>query len=368
MDLAFLHPLYEHSGPWASVYVDTSRHTESTPHERSLTAQAVSRELAAQGADRATCEAVHAAVDELRHSTEPHGRAFFAAHGEVVLAPSLAAPPPGTEVFWGPLPRTAPLVELAGEDPLCLVAYIDRRGADFELRSALGSEEAGSVTGDQYPVHRTRSADWSEKHFQLKVENTWEKNAEDVARALAACQEDSRADLLVLVGDARERHAVREHLPKALHDRTVEETRGSGSRLLDDDVERIRAEHVRLRTTDELDRFLAARSPDDEGRKGAAEGVPALVEAALEHRIDELLLCLDGPDAHREVWIGPDPDQIAVRRSDAAVLGERDPVSARADDALMRSAVMTDAPAISVAGVTSDEVPAGGLGALLRWK
>jgi len=78
MDLAFLHPLYEHPGPWASVYADTSRHTESTPHERSLMARAAATELAGQGADEATCQAVRGALEELRHSPEPHGRALFA--------------------------------------------------------------------------------------------------------------------------------------------------------------------------------------------------------------------------------------------------------------------------------------------------
>ena len=96
MDLAFLHPLYEHAGPWASVYVDTSRHTESTPHERSLTAQSLYRELAGQGADEPTCQAVRTAVEELAHSPEPHGRAFFARVGEVALDPQLAAPPPNS--------------------------------------------------------------------------------------------------------------------------------------------------------------------------------------------------------------------------------------------------------------------------------
>jgi hypothetical protein len=106
------------------------------------------------------------------------------------------------------------------------------------------------------------------------------------------------------------------------------------------------------------------------------EGVPALVEAAREHRIDELLIRPDGPDAHREVWIGEDPDQLAVRRTDLKILGEQNSWSARADDALIRSAVATGAPALSVtpatgaagaAGASGEEVPVGGLGALLRW-
>ncbi|MER6089912.1 Vms1/Ankzf1 family peptidyl-tRNA hydrolase [Streptomyces bluensis] len=367
MDLAFLHPLYEHPGPWASVYVDTSSHTESTPHERSLVAAAVSRELAAQGADEPTRAAVHRAVDELRHSSEPHGRAFFARSGEVVLDPPLAHAPPGTWAHWAPLPRATPLLELAGEDAVCVVAYVDRRGAEFELRGSRGSQDAGTVAGRQWPVHRTSTADWSERHFQLRVENTWEHNAAEIADALAVCQEETRADLLVLAGEERTRHAVRERLPQRLHDLVVETRHGSGSRLLDEDVERARAEHAHRRAAEELERFVAARSPDAEGRTAAVEGVPALVEAAREHRIDELLVRPAGPDAHREVWIGEDPDQLAVRRTDLRTLGEQHSWAARADDALLRSAVATAAPALSVTAATAEEVPVGGLGALLRW-
>ncbi|MCT9144735.1 baeRF2 domain-containing protein [Streptomyces violarus] len=366
MDLAFLHPLYEHSGPWASVYVDTSRHTEDTPHERQLTAQAMARQLAAQGADEATCRAVQNAIEDLRHSSEPHGRALFAREGEVVLDPPLArAPQAGDWAEWAPLPRVTPLLELAGEDPVCVVAYVDRKGADFELRSAMSREDAGGVTGRQWPVHRKGSADWSERHFQLRVENTWEHNAAEIADALAVCQEETQADLLILVGDDRERRSVHDRLPKRLLDLVVEAPHGTGSRLLDEDVERARAEHVARQAEAELERFRAGRSPDDEGRARAVEGVPALIEAAREHRIDELLIRPNGPDAHREVWIGEDPDQVAVRRTDLKILGEQHSWPARADDALIRSAVATDAPALAVA---EEEVPVGGLGALLRWK
>jgi hypothetical protein len=372
MDLAFLHPLYEHSGPWASVYVDTSRHTESTPHERRLTAAAMARALAEQGADDATCRAVEHAIDELAHSSEPHGRALFARAGEVVLDPPLAArPPQGDWAEWAPLPRVAPLLELADQDPVCVVAYVDRKGADFELRTPLIREKVNTVTGRQHPVHRTSSSDWSERHFQLKVENTWEHNAAEIADALSVCQEETRADLLVLVGSDRERRAVHERLPQRLQDRVVEMEHGTGSRLLDEDVDRARAEHVRRRSEAELERFLSARAPDAEGRAAAVEGVPALVEAAREHRIEELLIRPDGPDAHREVWIGEDPDQLAVRRTELKTLGEQNSWSARADDALIRSAVATDASALVVpseAAEASEEAPVGGLGALLRWK
>ncbi|GAB2917952.1 Vms1/Ankzf1 family peptidyl-tRNA hydrolase [Streptomyces heilongjiangensis] len=372
MDLAFLHPLYEHPGPWASVYAGTPAPLESVPGERSLTAAAVTRELTEQGADEATCRAVRRAVEELRHDTEPYGRALFARDGRVVLDPTLAAPPPADLAFWAPLPRTAPLLDLAGEDVVCVVAYVDRRGARFELRGALGGEGAAPAAGGWWPVHRTGGAGRSERHFHLWVENTWEHNAAEVADALAVCQEETRADLLVLVGEDRERGAVRDRLPRRLLDRVVQAPPGVGGRLPDEDLARVRAEHVRRRAADEVERFLAARGPDAAGRRGAVEDVAELVEAAREHRIDELLVRAEGPDTHRAVWVGEDPDQLAVHRTELRTLGvgEDRARSARADDALLRSTVSADAPAVSVtpaSEATGTGVPAGGLGALLRW-
>ncbi|MED7821979.1 baeRF2 domain-containing protein [Streptomyces chiangmaiensis] len=367
MDLAYLHPLYEHPGPWASVYVDTSRHIESTPHERTLTAQTLARDLEWQGADEQTCRAVRNAVEELAHFPEPHGRALFARAGEVVLDPPLAAVPGGSSASWASLPHTAPLLDLANEEPVCVVAYIDRKGAEFELRGALGSKEAGKATGQGWPLHRTTTGDWSVRHFQLRVENIWEHNAAEIADALAVCQEETGADLVILVGEQRERRSVHERLPNRLQDRVAEASHGPGSRLLDENVERIRAAHVRARAAEELERFLAARAPDDEGRSRAVEGVPAVVEAAREHCIDELLINPDGSDTRRKVWIGGDPDQVAVRRGDLTGLGERHPEQARADDALLRAVVETGAAAISVPTTPPGEAPEGGVGALLRW-
>ncbi|MDX3574046.1 hypothetical protein [Streptomyces sp. ID05-47C] len=44
---------------------------------------------------------------------------------------------------WAPLPRLTPLLELTSQDPVRLVAYIDRTGADFERRGAAGPQDAG---------------------------------------------------------------------------------------------------------------------------------------------------------------------------------------------------------------------------------
>ncbi|MDX3228806.1 Vms1/Ankzf1 family peptidyl-tRNA hydrolase [Streptomyces sp. ME19-01-6] len=379
MQLGFLNPLFERPGPWATVYFDTSHHDQSSAEERERSARDACRRLERQGADQDTYRAVYDALCALPPAAEPVGRAVFATDGEVVLDPPLTTPPGGAHACWSALPHVGPLLDLGGDDPSCLVAYIDRRGADFELRGARGATPAGRLNGQQWPVHRTATADWSERHFQLKVENTWERNAARIADELRVCQEQTRADLLVLVGDARERRAVHDRLPERLRSAAVETDHGGrapgsaprgthAARLLDRDVDEARARHTRNHVDEAVERFRAGRVPAD-GRVDAAEGVPALVDAAREHRIDTLLVRTDGADLYREVWVGAGPDQVALRRTDIQYLGDTRPSAARADDALIRSAATTGAEVVAVRAAPDapDALPVGGLGALLRW-
>ncbi|MEI7031734.1 Vms1/Ankzf1 family peptidyl-tRNA hydrolase [Streptomyces pratensis] len=394
MQLAPLTPLYAHAGPWATAYVDTSVADEATLSRRELTARRISEELAEQGADADTCRAVRQAIDSYTFGEQTPGRAVFATAGEVVLDPVLSSPPPGESTgLWAPLPHVAPLLELIPDEPDTLVVHVDRVGADFELRTATGSRPEGTVEGRDWPVHRTTSSDWSERHFQLSVENTWEENARTVAAAVEDAVARTGAELVVLVGDERERRSVNTALPDHLGATVVETDRGgraagSGTERLDEWIAAERREQARRRAAETLERFAAEKHRGD-GMTGAADGVPALIEAAREHRIETLLLRPDGPDVHREVWAGAEPDQIALRRTDARALGEPEPFSVRADDALLRSATLTGARAVVVGGAAAwDRSPAedleadnradggteadapepvGGLGAVLRW-
>ncbi|KAB2593900.1 baeRF2 domain-containing protein [Streptomyces arboris] len=390
MDLASLTPLYERPGPWASAYLDTSFADEATLSRRELRGRQISEELAAQGADQETCRAVRRAIDSYAYGQTP-GRAVFAAHGEVVFEPVLGIPPPDESfAVWAPLPHVTPLLELAPDEPDALVVHIDRIGADFELRTAAGSRTEGTVQGRDWPVHRTTASDWSERHFQLSVENTWEENARTVASAVEEAVTRTGAALVVLVGDERERRTVHEALPAHLSATVVEtdhggRAAGSQSAPLDEWIAAERREQARLRADETLERFTAAKRRD--GSTGAADGVEALVDAAREHRIATLLLRPDGPDTRREVWAGPQAEQIALRRTDARALGEPEPFPVRADDALLRSAALTGADVVVVgADAARDRSPAedlaadnrpetgqsgsepvGGLGAVLRW-
>ncbi|MFR9724901.1 Vms1/Ankzf1 family peptidyl-tRNA hydrolase [Streptomyces sp. MS19] len=381
MKLDILEPLLSRPGPWASVYVDTSRTSENAVRIGELQARDAYDRLGEQGADEATRRAVRATVDGL--DREHLGHAVFATDGETVLSVPLTDPPlspPLTD--WAPLARLGPLLDHGGPEPRCLVAFVDRRGADFELRGMRRHPaDAGHVSGRQWPIHRTARDDWGERHFQLAVENTWEENARETADVLASEAARTGAEMIVIAGDERERRSVWEQLPEPLRQIAYEaesggRAPGADNTLLDAQIDAARVDIARQRAAETLDRFQAGRMPS---YGDSAEGVPSLVDAAREHRLDTLLMRVGGPDLHRDVWVGRDPDQIAVRRTDAEALGVYDPWAVRADDALLRSAAATGADVVPLPAeadardealgppLGSMEYPSGGLGGLLRW-
>jgi hypothetical protein len=377
MELGFLKPLFDRPGPWASVYIDTTRATEDAQRLQKLRERSVASQLIDAGADAYT---IRTLMDRLTHepvSGAPPGRALFAAGAEVVLDIPLSVTPTGIEATWSVLPHVAPLAGLRGDEPSCLVAYIDRTGADLELRDAHGRENVGQANGKERGRGQ-RSVPTGEWHFRNKVENNWNETADTIAGELARQWPGSGAQLLVLTGDSRERRAVYNRLPERIRAVTVEAENGSRSpgaskSVLDRQIAQACEEYTRDRLQSALERFRIGRGRPgehrvasvDTGRGEAAEGVPAVVDAARSHQVATLLLGQDASDAGRDVWIGPGVDEVAVQRGQAQAMGVAKPVQARADDALLRSAAAADAEVLLVPeGVQG---PAGGLGAVLRW-
>ncbi|WP_206337419.1 hypothetical protein [Streptomyces sp. Z26] len=155
MRLGFLSPLFDRPGPWASVYLGAPAAPDPGHSRHRARVDDVCARLLRQGADPATCRAVHHALadgvavaataagetvpgadgnaegsadgspdaDAEGSAPAPTGLALFAAHGEVVLVRALAAPPPGDDpdaparAHWEALPRTGPLLELLAHHP-----------------------------------------------------------------------------------------------------------------------------------------------------------------------------------------------------------------------------------------------------------
>ncbi|MEU5210017.1 hypothetical protein [Streptomyces sp. NPDC020742] len=373
MQLSLLRPVIDRPGPWATVYADISHGTEDTDTQQELTASAISAQLFAQGADEATCGAVHEAL-VARRAGEPmvhSGHVLFAAHGVVVLDAVLPGPPATPFAAWGPVPRVTPLLAALGDDPVCLVVRLDREGADLSVIGERGTEGAGRDGGAERPLGRTGPALWSERHVRMPAEHSWEHNAGEIADEVRDAYETCGAEAVLLIGDARDRQLVHEKLPGPLRAVTYESTHGGRAPgaerdLVERDIAQVRAVQERDHVREVADRF---RTGDGTGGTGtgsaaAAAGIPALVEAARAHRIDTLLVSPRGTDAARQVWVGEGVDQLAVRGADLTVLGEEHPATARADDALVRSAAASGARIVVVRD--PEQAPAGGLGAILR--
>jgi hypothetical protein len=380
MELGFLKPLFDRPGPWASVYIVTTRATEDAVKQQPLRRRAVASQLIDAGADARTLRAVMDRLSQEPVSGAPPGRALFAADGEVVLDIPLAETPPAIEATWSTLPHVAPLTGLLGDEPPCLVAYIDRTGADLELRDSHRCETLGTTGGKEWRGrgHRSIPADRYEWHYRNKVENSWNETAEIIAAELARQWPESGAQLLVLTGDSRERRAVHNRLPDHIRAVTVEAENGSRSagakkNVLDQQIAQARQDFRRKRLQSALDRFLAGLGrPGDYGPGGgipgpgdAAEGASAVVDAARNHQVETVLLAPSGPEAGRDVWIGPGVDDVALRPEEARAMGIAEPERARADDAVLRSAAASDAEVLLVP--EDMQGPESGLGAVLRW-
>ncbi|MFE0382186.1 hypothetical protein ACFW1M_43060 [Streptomyces inhibens] len=371
MRLSLLQPVIERPGPWATVYADISYDTEDAEKQQELTASATCAQLFALGADEATCGAVHEAL-VTRRGGEPGvhtGRVLFAADGVIVLDTPLPGPPATPFAAWEPVPRVTPLLAAVGDDPVCLVVRLDRNGADFAVRGETGAEDAGQAGGDR-PIRRSASAEASEWHFQAKAENTWERNAGELADAVREAFESCGAEAIVLIGEARERRMVHDKLPEPLRALTYESEHGgrapgAETDLVERDIAQVRAVQERDHIAEVADRFRTGAEPGGTSTPHAAAGIPALVEAAREHRIDTLLVSPHGADIARHIWVGSGVDQLAVRGTELTSLGETHPAAARADDALVRAAAASGADIVVVRD--PDRAPTGGLGAILRW-
>ncbi|MEW1748419.1 hypothetical protein ACIQU1_08260 [Streptomyces angustmyceticus] len=365
MRLSLLKPVIDRPGPWASVYATVPQSSEDAAKQQELTASATTAQLFALGADEATCGAVHEALLTRREgdSGAHAGRVLFAAHGAIVLDTPLPGPPAVPFAAWGPVPRVTPLLAAIGDDPVCLVVRLDRTGADFALLGERGAGPAGR------PFPRASADGPAERHFRTDPGKSWEHNAGELAGAVREAFEKSGAEAVVLVGEERDRHLVHDKLPEPLRALTCESTHGgrapgAESTLVDRDIAQVRAVQEREHIARVTDRFRTGAGPGNKSAPQAAAGIPALVEAAREHRIDTLLVSPHGADIARQVWVGADADQLAVRGTELTYLGEERPAVARADDALVRSAAATGADIVVVRD--PERAPSGGLGALLR--
>jgi hypothetical protein len=357
-DLAQLKHLYELPGPFVTVQLDATRSTEQAEHEIALRWRSVRDHLADSGAAEGDLSAVAAAVAEDR-TPGPHGLVVVAAGGSVVFSGTLDEPPAHDTGTVSRLPHLMPYLAGRVQHVPHLLVVADRTGADI----GVGPNETESVDGDRHPVHRTGRDDWSERHFQNRVENTWEANARDVVDEVIRRANGSGAELIVLAGDERATALIRAGL-EAANGPPVSQIPGGRSEGGAPPAEAVRdavLHHVWARRRELLEHLR-----QNLGRERyAAAGVPDVVVALRQGQVDAVVLSHD-PSSTLRAWVGPQPLDFALDKDDLLATGVTDPVEDRLDAALLRAVVGSGARLLITPN--AHDYVADGIGALLRYE
>ena len=365
MDLSVLRPLFDRPGPWASVYLDATRAEENADHQIELRWRALRRQLADEGADDATLDAVQEAITGHPYQSGQYGLAVFATAGEAVLVDTLAAPPASDLATYRTLPHAMPLIAQRGEEIPYVRVLSDRTGADLTGLTVGGAPRRRRVTGsDSFPIRKPRVGGWSHRRYLQAAEETWKRNAGDVAAAVTELAKAVGAEVIVIGGDVRTTPLVAERLPARWRDRVVVTDAGSrqadDEEALDDVTVQAIAEVADRHAREAIDRYRAQR-----GAGSGSAGLADVVTRLQRGQADTVLLINDASSTDT-LWISPDdPTLIAVDQFTLRDSGINNPTEVRADAALLRAIVGTGAELILV---QPDEVQLEhGIGAVLRY-
>ncbi|WP_405095858.1 Vms1/Ankzf1 family peptidyl-tRNA hydrolase [Micromonospora sp. NBC_01412] len=363
MQLSFLRPLYNRPGPWCSVYLDASRDTEDARPALDLRWRALKGELLAQGADAPTVDAVERVVRGHDPMPGDYGIAVFAARGRAVLSEYLSAPPLRDLAAVSELPHTMPLLAQRGEQIAWVRVLADRTGADAVAVSAGGVPRRAHITGrEDFQLRRVKPGGWSQSRYQRAATEAWHHNAGDVAAATVELAEKVGADVLVVAGDVRATGMIAAQLPERWQDVVVRTDAGSrhggaDPTLMDDLTVQTIAEVADQRVTATLDRFGM--------QEDVGAGLDSVVWALQRNQVDTMLI-VDDPSSTEELWIGPRPTDISTDPGLLTAMSVPDPHRVRADAALVRALVGTDAELTVLAPEEAPELT-DGVGAVLRY-
>jgi hypothetical protein len=239
------------------------------------------------------------------------------------------------------LPRLSIVIEARQRAVAHLMVETDRAGADihaFDGGRVLGTEQ---VQGDTEHIHRGHPGGWSQRRFQQRAENTWERNADDVATQIVDMARTHQPSMIFVAGDVRAQHLLLESLPERERGQTTLIEAGSPEGVADE-VVRLLADHVARGVRDLIEQLKMRQ-----GTGTASTDVDDVLAGLDEGRVEHLLVHDDGTD-----------DDVTTR--DVAGV----PAGARTVDAAIAGALRSDADITVIPRVA---VLDGPIAALYRW-
>ena len=346
--------------------MDVSRNAGSSARETELRWHGHERELLRRQAPPTMVDLAGPAVLASTGRAGGVGRLVVVDPDGIALDLVLPQPPAREEVVFGPAPHLLPVFRALRDRGSYLLAEVDRTGADVVMVDAFGATEQGlEVHGSHDVVHRVPGGQTSQRRIQARAEDSWERNAAEIAGALDGLVTRNHPGVVFLAGDPVTVADLIGAAGRRLSElvvvlRSGGRADGASAAARDQEVRASLADRQRAVRKGLLDRFGAA-----EGRQeDALQGFDDVVDAVRRAQVEELFMH-DDPSSTRTVWIGGEPLQLAANRSEVVSMGVGQPVQTRADAALLWALVHSDA------GITlldpEDPDLADGVGALLRW-
>lgn len=354
--------LVRRPGPFLSVYLNTDRN-EADAAQRSLARwKTVHHDLPRKVVPEAILERIAEIVPEAH--LEGEGLAVIADAKKIVHVEHGPALGRNDEATWGPIPHLFPIVRWRQSEPTYVVVMTDRTGADiFGFRRGSPDLHA-EVEGEDNEIRKVQAGGWSQRRYQQRAEDSWEKNAEQVAERVTRLVEQIKPVFVAVAGDVRAVQFLRESLPERVAElvhviqkeipRKLEE-----SDPIPEDVWALVQQHVRETTEGLLARFDEERGQHDK----AVEGVDATAGALAMAQVAVLLIA-DGSEDDRQLWFGPDPALLAPTDAELKELGVDSPEQGSARDVLVRATLGTGA---GIRVLDDAQAIGEGVGALLRW-
>jgi hypothetical protein len=228
-----------------------------------------------------------------------------------------------------------------------------------------GERDEEQVEGDTHPIRRVHPGGWSQQRFQQRAENSWEKNAADVAEEVASAARRIGARVVVAAGEQRSLTFLEQHLPADVAPLLRQAEHGTRAAdgsdgAVEREVRRAVATAVAEDTVQLIERFVELR----DAARGAVEGAELTFELLREAMVATLLVH-DDVDDERQAWLDPAaPTLVAVEAGTLEALGAH-PQQARLFDVAVWSALGTGADVRIVPG-SGPRTPAEGVGAIIR--
>jgi len=358
MDLDFLRPLYDGTGGYVSVYLNTSRDHENAAREIEVRWADARERLASAGADAATLDALGAAFADPAPATP--GRAAIGRGGRVLYTEGLPAVPRREIARVDALPHVMPLLAQRAPRVPHLRVTARHDGGDVVAVSAAGTTAEDEVIGTGWPVHKAKVGGSSQLRYERSTEEAWEINAKELAGRVTAEVRRTGAELILVAGDPVARSLLVQQLGTGLVARIaiIEHEIPADSAAAAQAASQVVASYV---ADQSRARFAHWRNQQAHGH-GVA-GLAATEGALRDGAVADLLL-VDHPESTLTTLIGPAPEDLGQTSAELAERGVADPITERADAALARAAAMTGAQLYFVPA--PDPAPEDGVCALLR--